>query len=93
MKAGPKKRRSTLLVVCAFFVLLVPLRSWAVSPRDVAIQPSVSANALPPDRGAAGLWQSLLKLHTRASLIMFTAHPDNEDAGMLAYESRGQGPE
>ncbi len=37
------------------------------------------------------LWQSLKKLHTRASLIMITAHPDDEDGGMLAYESRGQG--
>src|SRR5262249_21240439 len=40
---------------------------------------------------AAAVWQSLKKLHTRASLIMITAHPDDEDGGMLAYESRGQG--
>src|SRR6185312_15524476 len=46
---------------------------------------------LPANRGAAALWQSLKKLHTRASLIMVTAHPDDEDGGMLAYESRGQG--
>ncbi len=46
---------------------------------------------LPLDRGAAGLWQSLEKLHTRASLIMIVAHPDDEDGGMLAYESRGRG--
>ncbi len=61
------------------------------TPRDFALQPSVNAWPLPIDRGAAALWQSLLKLHTRASLIMFTAHPDDEDGGMLAYESRGQG--
>ncbi len=49
------------------------------------------AAPLPIDRGAAGLWQSLQKLHTRASLIAIVAHPDDEDGGMLTYESRGQG--
>ncbi len=38
-----------------------------------------------------GLWQTLLKLHTRASLLMVVAHPDDEDSGMLTLESRGQG--
>ena len=53
-------------------------------------RPSTTASS-PIDRGAAALWQSLKKLGTRASLIMVTAHPDDEDAGMLAYESRGVG--
>jgi len=44
-----------------------------------------------PTRGSAAVWQSLKKLHTRASLIMITAHPDDEDGGMLTYESRGVG--
>src|SRR6202030_2549942 len=46
---------------------------------------------LAANSGAAAVWQSLKKLHTRASLIMITAHPDDEDGGMLAYESRGAG--
>jgi len=46
---------------------------------------------IPINQGSAALWQSLKKLHTRASLIMVTAHPDDEDGGMLAYESRGRG--
>jgi LmbE family N-acetylglucosaminyl deacetylase len=33
----------------------------------------------------------LRSLQTRASLLLFTAHPDDEDGGMLAYESRGVG--
>jgi LmbE family N-acetylglucosaminyl deacetylase len=49
------------------------------------------ARPLPVDRGSAALWQSLNKLHTRASLLMVTAHPDDEDGGMLTYESRGKG--
>jgi LmbE family N-acetylglucosaminyl deacetylase len=51
----------------------------------------VRAQAIEFDRGAAALWQSLQKLHTRASLLMVTAHPDDEDGGMLTYASRGQG--
>jgi LmbE family N-acetylglucosaminyl deacetylase len=53
--------------------------------------PSTFATPLPVDRGAAAVWQSLQKLHTRASLILIVAHPDDEDSGMLAYESRDQG--
>jgi LmbE family N-acetylglucosaminyl deacetylase len=55
------------------------------------VSPAADAEPLPLDRGAPGLWQTLRKLRTRASLIMITAHPDDEDGGMLAYESRGQG--
>jgi LmbE family N-acetylglucosaminyl deacetylase len=43
------------------------------------------------DRGAAGLSRCLLALGTRASVLMVTAHPDDEDGGMLAYESRHVG--
>ena len=64
-----------------------------------AILPTSKANAsthapaseLPIDQGAAGLQQILLKLRTRASLLMIVAHPDDEDGGMLTYEARGQG--
>ncbi len=58
---------------------------------DETIKPSLVLTDIPPDRGAAAVWQGLKKLHTRASLIMITAHPDDEDGGMLAYESRGLG--
>jgi LmbE family N-acetylglucosaminyl deacetylase len=43
------------------------------------------------DRGAAGLTRWLHALKTRASLMMITAHPDDEDGGMLALETRGEG--
>lgn len=66
-------------------------RLTAQAPRAVTVRPEVSERPLEMDRGAAALWQSLLKLHTRASLIMIVAHPDDEDGGLLAYESRGQG--
>lgn len=71
--------------------LLLTATLCAQSASDSSIQATPNAQELPIDRGAAGLWQSLKKLHTRASLIMVTAHPDDEDGGTLAYESRGQG--
>lgn len=46
---------------------------------------------LPENRGAAGLYESLKRLDTTASLMMIVAHPDDEDGGILTYESRGLG--
>src|SRR5437763_11915203 len=46
---------------------------------------------LPQDMGAAGVWQRLLKLQTTASVMHTTAHPDDEQGGLLALLSRGQG--
>ena len=46
---------------------------------------------LPQDTGTAGLKQMLLRLHTTARLMQTTAHPDDEDGGMLTLESRGEG--
>ncbi len=63
----------------------------AQTPEQISISPRAYDRPLEADRGASALWQSLLKLHTRASMIMINAHPDDEDGGMLAYESRGQG--
>ncbi len=57
----------------------------------LAQQSSPDAFSAPPDRGAAGMTRLLRSLQTRASLLLFTAHPDDEDGGMLAYESRGLG--
>jgi LmbE family N-acetylglucosaminyl deacetylase len=47
--------------------------------------------ALPQDTGAAGLKQTLRRLQTTARLLQIDAHPDDEDGGMLTYESRGKG--
>jgi LmbE family N-acetylglucosaminyl deacetylase len=55
------------------------------------VWPSVTQDPIPANQGALALQQSLIKLRTRASLLMIVAHPDDEDGGMLTYESRGQG--
>ena len=55
------------------------------------IAPQSPADTLPINHGAAALQQLLLKLRTRASMMLIVAHPDDEDGGLLTYESRGQG--
>lgn len=75
-----------VLILC-----LLGAPAFAQAPYDTSIRPSAVAQDIPANRGSAALWQSLKKLHTRASMIMITAHPDDEDGGMLTYESRGKG--
>ena len=70
---------------------LTVLYASAQPPYFSSIEPVVTDQEIAANRGSAALWQSLKKLHTRASLIMVTAHPDDEDGGMLTYESRGRG--
>jgi LmbE family N-acetylglucosaminyl deacetylase len=72
-----------LALTAQAFAQAVP---WATS-----ISPSPDAATLPEDRGADGLAQTLTKLRTWASLMMIVAHPDDEDGGMMTYESRGLG--
>jgi LmbE family N-acetylglucosaminyl deacetylase len=46
---------------------------------------------VPQDTGAAGTWQKIQKLKTTASVLHGTAHPDDEQGGVLAKLSRGDG--
>jgi LmbE family N-acetylglucosaminyl deacetylase len=67
---------------------------WANSRPDSAREAAqIDSNAMPIDldRGASGLSRYLAAIRTRASILMVTAHPDDEDGGMLAYETRGLG--
>ena len=50
-----------------------------------------TSEPLPQDTGAVGTWQRLQKLQTTASAMHTTAHPDDENGGVLAQLSRGQG--
>jgi LmbE family N-acetylglucosaminyl deacetylase len=87
---------AAFLAALAFLALSFsgPLRGQTavapVSPATVSPAPA-DTRPLTIDRGAARLWQTLRQLRTRASLLMVVAHPDDEDGGMLDYESRGQG--
>ncbi len=91
-------RRSNRFIPCVLsaVVCMLPLLfdispAKAQSPIAIGSAPQVAAQPTEFDRGAAALWQSLQKLHTRASILMVTAHPDDEDGGMLTYTSRGLG--
>ena len=68
-------------------VLLALLPALGETPLDKASP----AEALPQDSGRAGLKDMLQRLHTTARLLQTTAHPDDEDGGMLTLESRGRG--
>jgi LmbE family N-acetylglucosaminyl deacetylase len=80
--------KRTLLLGLSLFVASTLA---AQAPYDSSIKASQNAHELAINRGSTALWQTLKKLHTRASLIMVTAHPDDEDGGMMTFESRGQG--
>ncbi len=54
-------------------------------------QPQALADTLAINHGAAALQQLLNKLRTRASMMLIVAHPDDEDGGLLTFESRGAG--
>ena len=82
-------KRTAALAALLLLLSIQPL--FGQSPYASSVNPAVAPVPLPINRGSAAVWQSLKKLHTRASLIMITAHPDDEDGGMLTYESRGQG--
>jgi LmbE family N-acetylglucosaminyl deacetylase len=77
---------------CAAVVAsMLVLRSEAQAP--CASQGPARQDAWPiaENRGVAALDVALQQLHTRASILMITAHPDDEDGATLAYESRALG--
>lgn len=75
-------------VVSAFFLGLI----WLVGT-SAQIAPEVARpfGPLPQDSGNAGLQLMLRRLSTTARLMHTTAHPDDEDGGMMTRESRGEG--
>ncbi len=79
------------LGICALLVVPPALaqKKSAVPTSTPAVQLSAAPHSF--DRGSVGLWQTLQKLQTRASLLMITAHPDDEDGPALTYESRHDG--
>jgi LmbE family N-acetylglucosaminyl deacetylase len=72
---------------------LGPLARNALAETPCPVEGSArqDAQAIAENRGAAALSVALQKLHTRASMLMITAHPDDEDGATLAYASRSLG--
>jgi LmbE family N-acetylglucosaminyl deacetylase len=70
--------------------LLCALLLMAAAAQNAGEKPS-PVDPLPQDSGAAGLKDMLQRLHTTARLLHTTAHPDDEDGGLLTLQSRGEG--
>jgi len=83
------RRTPVLFLSAALLLAAAPLRAQIPTGTSIAATPDYQPLRI--DRGASALQQSLRKLGTRASIMMIVAHPDDEDGGMLTYESRGQG--
>jgi LmbE family N-acetylglucosaminyl deacetylase len=75
--------KPAVVTLCA--LLLVGPISLRAQTRDNPDKP------LAEDVGAPGLKEQLRKLSTTARLLHTTAHPDDEDGGMLTMEARGFG--
>lgn len=83
-------RAATLALLAAAVGLPSALR--AQRPVVLQLDPADAfGGPLPVDRGVAGVRQRLLELRTLASVMQVTAHPDDEQAGILTYLSRGTG--
>ena len=80
------------LLLAALVAFASAQTSAPPQPATVAVDPkSDFYQPLPQDTGAAGLKQMLVRLNTTARLMQTTAHPDDEDGGLLTLESRGKG--
>jgi LmbE family N-acetylglucosaminyl deacetylase len=56
-----------------------------------AANPPSYLDPLPQDSGNLGLRQTLRRLGNTGRLMMVTAHPDDEDGGVLTLQARGHG--
>src|SRR5258706_4889458 len=87
-------RHAAAGVLVCLLVLPTSLSSVAQTP---SAQPSDKTaidhyyDSLPQDTGAAGLKLMLRRLQTTGRLMQVTAHPDDEDGGMLTLGARGKG--
>jgi LmbE family N-acetylglucosaminyl deacetylase len=61
----------------------------------ITSRPSISSRAQvrepTENRGAVAAWRALLRLRSTARVLHTTAHPDDEDAGLLTWLARNQG--
>jgi LmbE family N-acetylglucosaminyl deacetylase len=83
-------------IVCLLFLALPPI--GAVAGADESAPKSAAKvdhyyDPLPQEMGTSGLTLTLRKLQTTGRLMQVTAHPDDEDGGLLTLEARGKGVE
>lgn len=81
---------SRVTTVLLTVLLLVPPSAIAAETPEKAAA-DLYYEPLPQETGKSGLKLMLRKLQTTGRLMQVTAHPDDEDGGMLTLESRGKG--
>jgi len=79
-----------ITIACCLAQTSIPAPATADSPAKPADAQSY-LDPLPQDTGTAGLKQELRRLQNTGRLMMVTAHPDDEDGGVLTLEARGKG--
>jgi LmbE family N-acetylglucosaminyl deacetylase len=89
--AGQRNLKRLLFRALGLVLLVIAFNAVEPTLAQAPANPASPVDPLPPDTGAAGLKQMLLRLQTTARLMQTTAHPDDEDGGMLTLESRGKG--
>lgn len=75
-----------------YLILVIVLATLAMaSGPERSVAGSAQIGEVPENRGAVAVLEALQRLRTTASVLHTTAHPDDEDAGLLTWLSRGQG--
>lgn len=73
------------------FLLMAPAATFSSEQTADKTNDDSYYEPLQQETGAAGLKLMLRRLQTTGRLMQVTAHPDDEDGGMLTLESRGKG--
>jgi len=91
-KSGPVSfRRFLHLILSGTTILALAGLVVCAAPPETSADHADPVKPLLQDSGTTGLKQMLRRLNTTARLMQTTAHPDDEDGGMLTLESRGKG--
>ena len=88
---APNSRRFARYLVPSALLLCLGVASLAGGADTIPPPKTSPDQPMSQDVGAAGLRLTLRRLATTARLMHTTAHPDDEDGGMLTVESRGKG--
>ncbi len=82
-----------LLTILVTFCAVAPLAASTQATRGVLVRSWDEGphGPLAANVGVVGAWQKLQKVRTTASLLYTTAHPDDEESGVLTLLSRGLG--
>jgi len=91
MRSGTRFAFRTAFTFAGVTLLGAVIWAYSSEPAPEAADVDPNPMSVDVDRGAAGLSRWLAAIRTRASILMVVAHPDDEDGGMLTYQSRRLG--